>query len=127
MSDDYGKKSETEGVRGEEERPHLWTNTNGGENVGRIGEKSRTQRLTLNRKSRQRGTGALCAIGGIIDQLIGDAQKQLVKSRECVVWYQSEVRESEEKLQNLLNLKKLQEEAQAEEAQAEDDQGEEIS
>jgi hypothetical protein len=114
MNDTYGQKSKAEASRRDENPEELRFDADSGENVGRISEKSRTQRLTLDRKSRQRGTGALCAIGGIIDQLIEDAQKQLVKSRECVVWYQSEVRESEEKLANLQNLKKLQEEAQAE-------------
>jgi hypothetical protein len=120
MSDTYGqKKSEAKASRGDESSQELRFDANGGENAGRASEKSRTERLTLNRKSRQRGTGALCAIGGIIDQLIEDAHKQLVKSRECVVWYQSEVRESEQKLENLRNLKKLQEQAQVEDDEEE--------
>jgi hypothetical protein len=120
MSDTYGQKeSEAKTSRGNESSQKLRFDADGRENVGRTSQKSRTERLTLNRKSRQRGTGALSAIGGIIDQLIEDARKQLVKSRECVVWYQSEVKESEQKLENLQNLKKLQEQAQAEEDEEE--------
>ncbi|MCC3410173.1 MAG: hypothetical protein JGK17_32530 [Microcoleus sp. PH2017_10_PVI_O_A] len=46
-------------------------------------------------------------LGGILDQLIDDAQKQLVKSQECVVWYQSEAKEVRDKLENLKKLREL--------------------
>jgi hypothetical protein len=121
MNDTYGqKKSETETSRGNEKSQKLRIDADGGADVRRASEKTRAERLTLNRKSRQRGTGALCTLGGILDQLIEDARKQLVKSQECVVWYQSEVKESKEKLENLLSLKQLQESEQ----EAEDDEDE---
>jgi hypothetical protein len=113
MNDTYGQKeSKAKTSRGDEESQELRFDADSGPDVGRVSEKTRTERLTLNRKSRQGRTGALCAIGGILDQLIEDARKQLVKSQECVVWYQSEVKESKEKIENLLNLKKLQESEQ---------------
>jgi hypothetical protein len=121
MNDTYGQeKSKAKTSRGDEESQELRFDADGSQDVGRAREKTRAERLTLNRKSRQRRTGALCAIGGILDQLIEDARKQLVKSQECVVWYQSEVKESKEKLENLLNLKRLQESEQ----ETEDDEDE---
>jgi len=113
MNDTYGQKeSEAKTSWGDEKSQKLRSDADGSQDVGRISEKSRAERLTLNRKGRQRRTGALSTLGGILDQLIEDARKQLVKSQECVVWYQSEVKESKEKLENLLNLKKLQESQQ---------------
>jgi phage shock protein A len=47
------------------------------------------------------GASLVYAIGGILDQLIDDAEKQLVKSRECIVWYREEAKEYEQKLNNL--------------------------
>jgi hypothetical protein len=43
--------------------------------------------------------------GGIISQLIADAEDRLGKTRECIEWYE---REEDEDLARLENLKKLQ-------------------
>lgn len=43
--------------------------------------------------------------GGIISQLIADAEDRLGQSEECIEWY---VREKEENLKRLENLRKLQ-------------------
>lgn len=119
MIESYGKESETEGIRREEERPDLRTNTNGSENAGRIGEGIGNQCISPDREGGEEGVGASDALGGILDQLIDDAQKQLVKSLECVVWYQSEAKECEQKLNNLIKLKELQARQKEEQQQLE--------
>ncbi|MEG4329981.1 hypothetical protein, partial [Microcoleus sp. herbarium5] len=53
------------------------------------------------------------AVGGMLDQLIDDAEKQLVKSRECIVWYREEEKEYEQKLNNFRRLKQLHEQQMA--------------
>ena len=55
----------------------------------------------------------------MLDQLIDDAEKQLVKSHECIVWYREEVKEYEQKLNNFRKLKQLhQQQMAAAEAEA---------
>jgi hypothetical protein len=108
MTEDYGKKSETKGVRGEEKRQDLWIDTNSGSNAGRVSEGIRSELVTSDRENSKEGASVVYAIGGILDQLIDDAEKQLVKSRECIVWYREEAKEYEQKLNNLRKLKELQ-------------------
>ncbi|TAE14061.1 MAG: hypothetical protein EAZ94_08270 [Oscillatoriales cyanobacterium] len=119
MIESYGKKSEAEGIRGEEERADLRSNSHSSKDAGRIGEGIRNQCISPDREGGEEGTGASDALGGILDQLIDDAQKQLVKSLECIVWYQSEARECEQKLNNLVKLKELQARQKEEQQQLE--------
>lgn len=108
MTETYAE-SETEASRGNKKPQELRINTDSSQDAGRPSEGIGSQRLASDRKNRTEGIGAYGAIGGILNQLIEDARKQLAKSRECVVWYQEEVKESEEKLKNLLHLMELQE------------------
>ncbi len=108
MTETYAE-SETKASRGDEKSQKLRLDTDGSQNAGRTGERTGAKCLTPDRKNCTEGIGVKNAIGGILDQLIEDTRKQLGKSRECVVWYQSEIKEFEEKLKNLLQLKKLQE------------------
>lgn len=107
MTEIYGKEGETEGIRREEERPDLWTDTDSSGDAGRASQGVRYQRLSLNRESSQEGDILSYAVGGMLDQLIDDAEKQLVKSRECIVWYREEEKEYEQKLNNFRRLKEL--------------------
>ena len=119
MIGSYGKESKTEGIRREEKRADLRVDPHSRQDAGRIGEGVGNQRISPDREGGEEGTGASDALGGILDQLIDDAQKQLVKSMECIVWYQSEARECEQKLNNLLKLKELQARQKEEQQQLE--------
>lgn len=119
MTETYAE-SETKASRGNEESQELRPHTNGSQNAGRASEGTGSQRLAPDRKNRTEGISAYSAVGGILHQLIEDARKQLAKSRECIVWYQSEAREYEEKLKNLTQLMELQELQQQQEADDED-------
>ena len=119
MTETYGQKSEATGIWGEEEPEKLRTDPNGSQDVRRFSEGDGSQRVSLNREGSEEGTGAKSAIGGILYQLIEDARKQLGKSRECVIWYQQEVKENEEKLQNLTELLELQRQEEREGIQGE--------
>lgn len=121
MTEDYGKKGETAGVRGEKERQDLWTDTDSSSNAGRVSQGVRNQRVSFDRKSSEEGNFLGYAVGGMLDQLIDDAEKQLVKSRECIVWYREEEKEYEQKLNNFRKLKQLHEQQMAA-AEAEADQ-----
>ncbi|EGK89272.1 hypothetical protein D0A34_23675 [Microcoleus vaginatus PCC 9802] len=110
MTHDYGQESEAIGIRGEEERQDLRLDTDGSDDAGRIGEGIRTQRIPSNRKNSKEGIGSKDAIGGILAQLLDDAEKQLAKSRECIVWYREEAKEYEQKIENLRKLIELQQE-----------------
>ena len=127
MTEDYGKKSETERVRGEEERQDLWIDTNSGSNAGRVSEGIRSELITSDRENSKEGTSIVYAIGGILDQLIDDAEKQLVKSRECIVWYREEAKEYEQKLNNLRKLKELQQQQITAAAKSSNDSGENLA
>jgi hypothetical protein len=117
MTEDYGQESEATGIRGEKKPQELRTDAYGSKDAGRIGEGSGNQRLTSNRKNSKEGIGLKNAIGGILDQLLEDAEKQLAKSRECIVWYREEAKEYEQKIENLRKLKELQKsEQQAQES-----------
>ena len=129
MTEDYGKESETERVRGEEERQDLWTDTNSSSNAGRVSEGIRSELVTSDRENSKEGASLVYAIGGILDQLIDDAEKQLVKSRECIVWYREEAKEYEQKLNNLRKLKQLQQQqiTAAAAAKSSNDSGENLA
>jgi phage shock protein A len=73
------------------------------------------------------GASLVYAIGGILDQLIDDAEKQLVKSRECIVWYREEAKEYEQKLNNLRKLKELQQQQITAAAESSNDSGENLA
>jgi hypothetical protein len=47
--------------------------------------------------------------GGILAQLIQDAEVQLGKAQECVEWYQREVAELQTRLENLKRLQQTEE------------------
>jgi hypothetical protein len=127
MTENYGKESETEGVRGEKERQDLWIDTNSGSNAGRVSEGIRSELVTSDRENSKEGASLVYAIGGILDQLIDDAEKQLVKSRECIVWYREEAKEYEQKLNNLRKLKELQQQQITAAAESSNDSGENLA
>ncbi|WP_293335137.1 hypothetical protein [Microcoleus sp. CAWBG58] len=119
MSQTYGQKSEAERVRGSKGDEGVRLDAYGSQNVERIGEGIGNQCISPDREGGKEGVGASDALGGILDQLIDDAQKQLVKSLECIVWYQSEAKECEQKLNNLIKLKELQARQKEEQQQLE--------
>ncbi|NQE38511.1 hypothetical protein [Microcoleus asticus] len=127
MTEDYGQKSEATGIRREEKSQELRIDAYGGEDAGRISEGSRNQRITSNRKSSKEGTGVKNTIGGILDQLLEDAEKQLAKSRECIVWYREEAKEYEQKIQNLRKLIELQDQEQQQAESSNDNRGENLA
>ena len=107
-------KSETQGTRGDEISEKLRVDPDSGGDAGRTGEGVRPISLEFHREGSSERNYSNDPIGGILDQLIDDAQKQLVKSQECIVWYQSEAKEVQDKLQNLKKLRELrQQEGQA--------------
>ena len=116
MNQTYGQESETERIRRTESNKSVRVDAYGCENAERVSEGTGSQRLAPDRKNRTEGIGVANAVGGILHQLIEDARKQLAKSRECIIWYQSEAREYEEKLKNLTQLMELQELQQQQEA-----------
>jgi hypothetical protein len=109
MNSDHVQESETEGIRGTEEERRLRFDPDGGEASQRTSEGVWAVGVELYREDCSEGDYSLDPLGGILDQLIDDAQKQLVKSQECIVWYQSEAKEIRVKLQNLKKLKELRE------------------
>ncbi len=113
MTETYAE-SETEASRGNEKSQELRTNTDSNQNARRPSEGIGNQCLASDRENRTEGIGVASAIGGILDQLINDAEKQLVRSRECIVWYREEAKEYEQKLNNLRKLKELQQQTAAE-------------
>lgn len=61
----------------------------------------------------QTATGSAIT-GGIIAQLINDAENQLGKTRACIEWYQEEEQERLERLENLKRLAQLADQSQDE-------------
>ena len=113
MNQEHGQgqqKGETVGVRGSEGGQSVHPYTHSSETLAGVGGGFGAQFLALDREDSAPGTGNFHPFGGVLDQLIDDTRKQLVKSSECVVWYREEVKEYEEKLKNLVKLKELQEE-----------------
>jgi hypothetical protein len=109
MNEIDGQESETTRIRGTESEQNLRIDANSSSNAKRTSEGAGNQLITLNRESSKEGISPKSAIGGILDQLLEDAEKQLVKSRECIVWYREEAKEYEQKIENLRKLKKLEE------------------
>jgi hypothetical protein len=110
MNQEHGQGQEgtTVGVRGSESGQGFHPHTHGGEAFAGSGARLGTKLLELNRKDSEAGIGNLDPFGGVIDQLIDDARKQLIKSQECIVWYREEAKEYQQKLDNLIKLKELQ-------------------
>lgn len=106
MIENYAE-SETKGTRRDESSEKLRIDTHSGEDAGRTGKGVWAVGLELHREGSPQGNYSNDPLGGILDQLIEDAQKQLVKSQECIVWYQSEAKEVRDKLENLKKLKEL--------------------
>ena len=107
-----GQKSEAVGVRGSEGHEGIRPYTHGSEALSGVSGGLGGQSVTINREDRKEGTRDFDPFGGVIDQLIDDARKQLVKSQECIVWYREEAKEYQEKLNNLIKLKELQQQQQ---------------
>jgi len=116
---DQGQEGEAVGVRGSEGDESLRSYTYRSEAFSGVGARIGSQSLTVDREVSKEGIGGFNPFGGVIDQLIVDARKQLVKSEECIVWYREEVKEYQEKLDNLVKLKELQEQQQQQMREAE--------
>lgn len=106
MTEIYAK-SETHAARGKEGNEGLRIDADSREDAGRISTGTGTECFQPDRKSSKEGNLLGYAVGGMLDQLIDDAEKQLVKSKECIVWYREEVKEYEQKLNNFRKLKEL--------------------
>ncbi|MEG4360209.1 MULTISPECIES: hypothetical protein [unclassified Microcoleus] len=100
-------KSQTQTSWRDESDEGIRIDTDSGQNAGRAGEGVWPVGLELHRENCSEGNYGNDPLGGILDQLIEDAQKQLVKSQECIVWYQSEAKEVRDKLENLRKLREL--------------------
>ena len=99
-------------VRGIEDEQDIHSHADGGEAFSGTSARAGSQRLGLDREVSAAGAGDFDPFGGVIDQLIDDATKQLVKSQECIVWYRSEAEEYQQKLNNLIKLKEQQQQQQ---------------
>lgn len=97
-------------LRREEKTQELWDHSDGSETSRGASQRTGSERVEPHRENRTTGNRRNTLSGGILDQLIEDASKQLAKARECVVWYQSEIEEYKQKLQRLEELKALEEE-----------------
>ncbi|MEG4066240.1 hypothetical protein QUA42_02610 [Microcoleus sp. Pol11C2] len=111
MNQEHGQSQEgkTVGVRGTEDKQDVYPHTDRSETFSGASSGFGGQWLRLDREASKEGIGDFNPFGGVIDQLIDDAKKQLVKSQECIVWYREEVKEYQQKLDNLIKLKELQE------------------
>jgi hypothetical protein len=107
-----GQKSEAVGVRRSEGHESIRPYTHGSETLSGVSGGVGSQSVTINREDSKEGARDFDPFGGVIDQLIDDARKQLVKSQECIVWYREEAKEYQEKLNNLIKLKELQQQQQ---------------
>jgi len=107
-----GQKSEAVGVRGSQGHESIRPYTHGSEALSGVSGGLGGQSVTINREDSKEGARDFDPFGGVIDQLIDDARKQLVKSQECIVWYREEAKEYQEKLNNLIKLKELQQQQQ---------------
>jgi hypothetical protein len=105
---DQGKKSQTTEIRRTEDQQDFYADTNGGSTLSGVSTWTGGERLGSDREIGKEGAGDFDPFGGVIDQLIEDAKKQLVKSQECITWYREEAKEYQQKLDNLLKLKELQ-------------------
>ncbi len=91
MNEVDGQESKTKGIWGAEGHQSLRIDAYGSENAERVSEGAGNQFVALDRKSSKEGIDLKNPVGGILDQLLEDAEKQFVKSRECIVWYREEV------------------------------------
>ncbi|MEG4842481.1 hypothetical protein [Microcoleus sp. B9-D4] len=107
--DEQSQESTTVGVRGGEGGQSFHPHADGSTAFEGAGARLGAQLLELDRENSAARAGNFNPFGGVLDQLIDDARKQLIKSNECIVWYREEVKEYEEKLNNLIKLKELQE------------------
>jgi hypothetical protein len=107
-----GQEGETVGIRGTENKQNVYSDTDRGKAVTGASAGAGDESITPDRENSQEGAGNLDTFGGVIDQLIEDARKQMVKSQECIVWYREEVKEYEQKINNLMKLKELQQQQQ---------------
>jgi hypothetical protein len=105
---DQSQKGETLRVRGSEGGQSVYPHTDSSEALSGVSARVGGQLLTLDRENSAAGVRDFNPFGGVIDQLIDDARKQLVKSQECIVWYREEAKEYQDKLNNLTKLKELQ-------------------
>jgi len=105
--EDHAQESQTERIRRGQKDNNLRTDAHSSPDAGRTSEGVWAVSVELYRENCSEGDYSNDPLGGILDQLIDDAQKQLVKSQECIVWYQSEATEIRAKLQNLKKLKEL--------------------
>lgn len=103
-----GQKGETVGIRRSEGGQSIYPHADSSEALSGVGGRTGGQLLTLDREDSAAGAGNFDPFGGVIDQLIDDAKKQLVKSQECIIWYREESKEYQQKLDNLVKLKELQ-------------------
>ena len=110
MNQEHGQSQEGEaiGVRRIEDKQDVYPHTDGGEAFSGASRRFGGQRLGFDRENSAAGAGDFNPFGGVIDQLIDDAKKQLVKSQECIIWYREEAKEYQDKLENLTKLKELQ-------------------
>lgn len=115
MTEMYAK-SETHASRGKEGDKGVRLDADSSENARRISTGTGAQRFQSDREGSKEGNILGHAVGGMLDQLIDDAEKQLVKSRECIVWYREEEKEYEQKLNNFRKLRELHLEQMAAEA-----------
>lgn len=116
MNQEHGQsqKGKTVGIRGSEGGQSVHPYTDGSEALSGASARVGGQLLTLDREDSAARVGNFDPFGGVIDQLIDDARKQLVKSQECIVWYREEAKEYQQKLDNLVKLKELQQQQQEE-------------
>ena len=121
MNHDHGQKSKTEGIRRAKEECGVRVDANSREDAERASQGTGAECLAPDRENSAERNRNTDPIGGILDQLIDDARKQLGKARECVVWYQSEVKEYEQKLQTFIELKKVQEEPEDQNTEKKED------
>lgn len=99
---------QTQGIRGSESVQNVRTDSDRSEIVERVSAGTGNQPLAAYRKSSSSGIATYDPLGGVLDQLIDDAERQKVKSQECIDWYKQELQEYEAKLENLRKLKELQ-------------------
>jgi hypothetical protein len=125
--EDHAQESQTERIRGSQEDDNLRTDAHSSPDARRTGEGVWSVGVELHREDCSERDCSDDPLGGILDQLIDDAQKQLVKSQECIVWYQSEAKELKVKLQNLKKLKDLREKQTQAEADPTTEESEALS
>lgn len=101
-------QGETQAIWRERGNQNVSINANSSETFGKNRPEERFEvAKSTTREDCSRGNCFKNTLGGILDQLIEDARQQLGKARESAIRYQNEAKEYEKRLQNLLELKKL--------------------